>query len=90
MSTTTVYAPSANVTWNEQAEELVLFDRASQTYHALDTCGSAIWRSLGEGRSAADLAELLAEHFAGDVAAIMDDVAAFLARAEEIGLVAAR
>lgn len=90
MSTTTVYAPSANVIWNEQAEELVLFNRVSETYHALDRSGSAIWNRLGEGRSAADLAEALAEDFAADPAAIADDVAAFLAEAEELGLVTAR
>lgn len=90
VSATTVYTPSANVVWNEQADELVLFDSASETYHALDPGGSAIWRRLGEGRSVADLAALLAEDFAGDPGAIENDVAAFLAEAEELGLVSAR
>ena len=79
------FAPAVAVTWTDAADQLVLFDRGRGTYHALNGSASAIWRALGDGRSADDVVGLLNHRFATDTAA---DVAAFLATALAAGLIA--
>ena len=78
------YAPAVAVSWTDAGDELVIFDRARGTYHALNGSASAIWRALGHGRSTDDVARLLNERFATDVAG---DVAHFLATAVAAGLI---
>ena len=62
----------------------MIFDRTHGTYHALNGSASAVWRALGDGRSATALVELLNERFAVDVSA---DVTAFLTTALAAGLI---
>lgn len=82
------FAPAATVNWTDAGGELVIFDRASGSYHALNAPASAIWRALDDGRSADAVVELLAGRFDADRDAIATDVAAFLSRALESGLIA--
>ena len=46
------FAPAATVNWTDAGGELVIFDRVRGSYHALNGPASAIWRALGDGRSA--------------------------------------
>ncbi len=79
------FAPAADVSWTDAGDELVIFDRGRGTYHALNASASAIWRALGEGRSAGDVVALLNDRFGADVSV---DVADFLATALAAGLIA--
>lgn len=81
------FAPAATVSWTDAGGELVLFDRGRGTYHALNGPASAIWRALGDGRSAEVVVDLLAGHFTADRDAIAADVAAFLSSALAGGLI---
>lgn len=78
------FAPAVTVSWTDAGDELVIFDRGRGTYHALNASASAIWRALGDGRSADDVAALLNARFAADTSG---DVAAFLATALAAGLI---
>jgi hypothetical protein len=78
------FAPAETVSWTDAGGELVIFDRGSGTYHALNVSASAIWRALGDGRSAAAIVGLLNERFAADTSA---DVADFLSTALAAGLI---
>jgi PqqD family protein of HPr-rel-A system len=80
-------APAASVHWNDAGRELVIFDSVSGSYHALNGSAAAIWRALGEGRSAAAIADLLAARFDADRDVIAADVAAFLSSALAAGLI---
>ena len=82
------FAPAATVHWTDAGGELVIFDRVRGSYHALNGPASAIWRALGEGRSADAVVERLAARFDADRNAIAGDVAAFLGRALAGGLIA--
>jgi PqqD family protein of HPr-rel-A system len=82
------FAPAATVNWTDAGAELVIFDRVRGSYHALNRPASAIWRALGDGRSADVIVELLAERFEADRDAIAADVAAFLSTALAGGLIA--
>ena len=82
------FAPAATVNWTDAGGELVIFDRVRGSYHALNGPASAIWRALGDGRSADAVVEVLVERFAADRGAIAGDVAAFLGSALAGGLIA--
>ena len=75
------------MTWTDAGGELVLFDRARGSYHALNDSASAIWRALADGGYPDAIVGLVAERFQGDRDAIADDVAAFLASALAGGLI---
>ena len=75
------------MTWTDAGGELVLFERARGSYHALNGSASAIWRALADGASPDAIVGLLAERFQGDRNAIAEDIAAFLASALAGGLV---
>jgi hypothetical protein len=79
------FAPAPDVSWTDAGDELVIFDRGRGTYHALNASASAIWRALGDGRSAGDVAARLTDRFGADVSG---DVADFLATALAAGLIA--
>jgi PqqD family protein of HPr-rel-A system len=81
------FAPAATVNWTDAGGELVIFDRASGSYHALNGPASAIWRALGDGGSTDLIVERLAGRFDADRDAIAADVAAFLSRALAGGLI---
>ena len=82
------FAPVETVSWTDAGGELVLFDRVNGSYHALNGAASAIWRALGDGRSADAVVDLLSERFQADRTAIAADVSAFLASALAGGLIA--
>ena len=82
------FAPTDIVNWTDAGGELVIFDRVRGSYHALNGPASAIWRALGDGRSAGVVVGLLAERFEADRDAIAGDVAAFLSSALAGGLIA--
>ena len=82
------FAPADTVHWTDAGGELVIFDRVRGSYHALNGPASAIWRALGDGRSADAVVELLAERFEAERDAIAGDVAAFLSSALAGGLIA--
>jgi len=82
------FAPSDTVSWTDAGGELVIFDRVRGDYHALNGPASAIWRALGDGRSADVVVALLSARFDGDPDAIAADVAAFLSSALTGGLIA--
>ena len=82
------FAPADSVHWTDAGGELVIFDRVHGSYHALNGSASAIWRVLGDGRSADAIIDLLAERFEADRDAVAADVAAFLASALAGGLIA--
>ena len=82
------FAPANTMSWTDAGGELVIFDRVRGSYHALNGPASAIWRALGDGRTADVVVELLAERFEADRDAIAADVAAFLSSALAGGLIA--
>ena len=82
------FAPADTVHWTDAGGELLIFDRVRGSYHALNGPASAIWRALGDGRSADIVVELLAGRFEADRDAIAADVAAFLSSALADGLIA--
>ncbi|MEO8259989.1 MAG: PqqD family protein [Acidobacteriota bacterium] len=79
------FAPADTASWTDAGGELVIFNRGRGTYHALNGSASAIWRVLGDGRSASQVVTVLNERFAADLAG---DVAAFLSSALAAGLIA--
>jgi PqqD family protein of HPr-rel-A system len=81
------FAPTGSVHWTDAGGELVIFDRARGSYHALNGPASAIWRALGEGASADVVVERLAERFDTDRDTIAAGVASFLASALAGGLI---
>ena len=81
------FAPATTVSWTDAGGELVIFDRVRGTYHALNGPASAIWRTLGDGRSADVIVELLVGRFDADRHTVAADVAAFLSNALAGGLI---
>ena len=81
------FAPAATMSWTDAGGDLVIFDRVSGSYHALNGPASAIWRALGGGRSTDVVVELLVGRFEADRDAIAADVAAFLSSALAGGLI---
>ncbi len=54
---------------------VVLLDLDSGRYYSLNESGGRIWRLCDGGRSGAEIARRLAEHYGGSLAAIEADVA---------------
>ena len=82
------FAPADTVSWTDAGGELVVFDRVRGSYHALNGSASTIWRSLGDGRSADAIVELLVVRFEANRDAISADVMDFLSGALAGGLIA--
>lgn len=66
--------------------EVIAIDLGSGSYFSLAGSGPAIWALLAEGASEAELRDALVARF-GEGEAIGEDVATFLARLRENGLV---
>ena len=81
------FAPAHTLSWTDAGGELVIFDRVRGSYHALNGPASAIWRALGDGRSADVVVEFLAGRFEGDRDTIAAHVASFLSSALAGGLI---
>lgn len=81
------FAPAASVHWTDAGGELVIFDPVRGSYHALNGSAAAIWRALGDGRSAEAIVDLLVGRFEADRDAIAADVAVFLSSAVSSGLI---
>lgn len=71
----------------ELDDEGVALDFGSGRFFRLNASGMAIWHELTEGATAAEIAGHLAAKFAGDATAVQSDVAAYLDRLEQLGLV---
>lgn len=83
----TRYAPVESVHWTDAGRELVIFDRVSGHYHALNGTAAAIWRALGDGQTAPAIIDILIERYDMARDAIAADVASFLSQALAAGLI---
>jgi len=77
---------SADVLEAPVDDELVLLEPAAGTYFGLNESGTAIWRALRRGRSAADAAAELSAHFDVDAGRARADVDRFVGRLQSAGL----
>jgi len=76
----------AHVTWHDAGGDLVVFNGRDGTYHAFDRIGSDIWRALARGARVSVVAAELGHHYEGDAGVITEDVAWFIERAADLGL----
>ena len=80
-----------HVVWNDVGgEDLVLFDRADGSYHALNAVARTIWRGIAQGREIAVIVDELAHAHAQDESIIAADVRVFLTEAIQKGLLVPR
>ncbi len=66
------------VDWREVEGEVVVLDRKSSTYLAINATGAALWPSLDRGSSPDELVTLLQSEFDVDEARARADVEAFV------------
>jgi hypothetical protein len=71
------------VDWREVEGEVVVLDRVSSTYLAINATGAALWPALVQGSRAADLVSLLRSEFDVDEQRAEADVRAFVAMLRE-------
>lgn len=71
------------VVYKKVGEEMVLLDFERGVYYGLNPVGARVWELLAEGKTAHEIVDLLTDEFdvpqtdaAGDVSALMDDLAA--------------
>ncbi|MFZ5670783.1 MAG: PqqD family protein [Pseudomonadota bacterium] len=77
------------MSWNDAGAELVLFDQARGSYHALNASGSAIWRALAVSGTVEGAVSRLAARYGAGVEHIAADVEAFVADALDRKLIVA-
>lgn len=75
-----------HIAWNNVEGELALFDSRDGTYHALNGSAAAIWRAIAAGHDEAGIVDALAARFDAPRAAIVENVAEFVASARAKGL----
>ena len=78
---------SADVLEAPLDDELVLLEPAAGTYFGVNESGTAIWRALRRGCSAADAAAELSAHFDVDAGRARADVDRFVGRLQSAGLI---
>lgn len=86
----TRFAPADTLAWNDAGDELALFDRATESYFALNAAAVAIWRQLVAGRTVGETVDALTAQFDSPRETTADDVAAFVRDALERHLLVAR
>ena len=69
--------------------EVIAIDLANGSYYSLAGSGPAIWESLGEGASEAEIGVALAARFEAEEAEIKTAVSALLGQLQENGLIVA-
>jgi hypothetical protein len=74
---------------SDQGAELVIYDRDSGSYHALNASASAIWRVLEFHNSPQQIVEAVAKDMAVGTDEIRADVSDFLLQAHAAGLIVA-
>jgi hypothetical protein len=68
-------------------DQVVLLDMAAQTYFSLDDVGSRIWGLLSESPEIDALCARMLATYAVEEEALRADIAAFVARLDDAGLV---
>lgn len=86
LSTTIVRLP--DVLESEVGEEVVLFNPSGDQYIGLDPIGGRVWHLLVTSQSLDVLSRRLQDEFSGEAQEITTDLVEFIARLEELGLVA--
>jgi len=71
------------VDWREVEGEVVVLDRMSSSYLAINTTGAVLWPALVEGSRTADLVSLLRSEFDVDEQRAEADVRAFVTMLRE-------
>jgi hypothetical protein len=57
------FSISSNVLSNEVGDETVILDLASGTYFGLDPVGARLWRLIQDGKTVAEVCDVLVEEF---------------------------
>lgn len=84
------YAAAEGISWTDTGGDLLLFNNASGSYHALNPQGSAVWRAMGEGATEDEIVGRIMAKFGARAEIIESDVADFLGKALAGGLIVAR
>ena len=83
-------APKRTLQWSEVGSELVILDRAMGELLRLNPVAGFIWKQLNGRRSATEIAEMVARHFAVERAMAEQDVEWFLKELMRLEIVEAR
>ena len=67
--------------------EMVLLDMNSENYFGLDEVGTAIWQAMQEKESLKEVLEVLLEQYEVEEDVLKKDLATFVEKLEESGLV---
>ncbi len=82
--------PKETLEWSEVGSEVVILDRAMGELLRLDHVAGFIWKQLNGQRSATEIAEMVARHFAVERAMAEKDVEKFLKKLVGLEIVEAR
>jgi hypothetical protein len=75
------------VSWHDVGTDLVIFNQQDNTYHALSSTGSEIWRAIGREGPIDPIVSQLRQRYPDAADTIDTDVRAFLADAVRLGLI---
>jgi len=78
---------SGRVAWRKVADEAVILDVETAVYYSLSGAGLRMWELLGEGRTPAQIAALLAAEYDADEGRLRADCAGLAAELRREGLV---
>jgi Coenzyme PQQ synthesis protein D (PqqD) len=65
---------SPDVLYRDLEGQAVILDLSSGLYFGLNEVGTRIWTLIGEGRTVADIAQILSHEYAADASSIERDV----------------
>jgi coenzyme PQQ synthesis protein D (PqqD) len=66
---------SRRAAWRKVADEAVILDVETAAYFSLSGAGLRMWELIGEGKTPAEIARVLAEEYDADEDALRDDCA---------------
>ena len=84
------FVASENVLFQEVSDEMVLLDLSSEKYFGLDEVGTRIWVLLNEGKSEAQILDVLEEEYEVNRETLVRDVSELLGKLVEAGLITAK
>lgn len=82
-----MFKPNPDVVCRELEGEAVLLHLGTGVYFGLNGVGTRIWQLIGEGRTAAEIVDVLALEYDADRATIAADVNALIAALENKQLI---
>jgi hypothetical protein len=66
--------------WRNVADEAVILDVETAVYYSLDGAGRRMWELLGDGRTAAQIGEIVAREHDADESRILKDLHELIAK----------